>query len=57
MDGSGRMVKELGLVVELRLDYRRDGDLVMAEELRTVLNGGSSFISVGKIIDNMIGVN
>ncbi|XP_027333534.1 UDP-glycosyltransferase 71K1-like [Abrus precatorius] len=74
-----RMVKELGLAVELRLDYRTGGDLVMAEEVvkgvkklmnrdngvhkkveeikeiarKAVLSGGSSFISVGKLIDNM----
>ncbi|OIW04360.1 hypothetical protein TanjilG_32552 [Lupinus angustifolius] len=78
-----RMVKEFGLAVELRLDYRRDDDLVMAEEIekglkqlmdkgnvvhhkvqvmkelanKAILSGGSSFISVGKLIDNMIGIN
>ncbi|KAF1863497.1 hypothetical protein Lal_00030533 [Lupinus albus] len=78
-----RMVKEFGLGVELRVDYRRDGDIVMAEEIekgvkqlmekdnivhkkvqgmkelakKAVLSGGSSFISVGKLMDNMIGIN
>ena len=28
-----RMVREFELAVELRLDYRRDGDLVMADEI------------------------
>ncbi|KAK7275981.1 hypothetical protein RIF29_17109 [Crotalaria pallida] len=76
-----RMVKELGLAMELKLDYRRGSDLVTAEEIekglrqlmdkdtlvykkvqemkelarKAVLGGGSSFISVGKLIDNMIG--
>ncbi|CAL0315636.1 unnamed protein product [Lupinus luteus] len=78
-----RMVKEFGLAAELRLDYSRDSDLVMAEEIekglkqlmdkdnivqqkvqgmkelarKAVLSGGSSFISVGKLIDNMIRIN
>ncbi|KAK7385517.1 hypothetical protein VNO78_31239 [Psophocarpus tetragonolobus] len=74
-----RMVREFGLAVELKLDYRRGSDLVMAEEIekglkelmdrdntvhkkvkemkemtrRAVLNGGSSFVSVGELIDVM----
>ncbi|KAK7275987.1 hypothetical protein RIF29_17115 [Crotalaria pallida] len=78
-----RMVKEWGLAMELKLDYRRGSDLVTAEEIekglrqlmdkdnlvckkvqemkelarKAVLSGGSSFISVGKLIDNMIGRN
>ncbi|GAV91869.1 UDPGT domain-containing protein [Cephalotus follicularis] len=77
-----KMVKELGLAVELRLDYRsKDGQLVMGddieravrclmdgdEELRkkvtdmskmgrkALLDGGSSFISIGQLIEDMIG--
>ncbi|TKY56455.1 UDP-glycosyltransferase 71C3 [Spatholobus suberectus] len=78
-----RMVREFGLAVELRLDYRRGSGLVMAEEIKkglkqlmdrdnmvhknvkegkemarkAVLTGGSSFISVGELIDNMAGSN
>ncbi|XP_057442282.1 UDP-glycosyltransferase 71K2-like [Lotus japonicus] len=74
------MVKEWGLAVELRLDYRRTSALVMAEEIeqglknlmdkdsevrkkvqemkekakKAVLSGGSSFISVRQLIDDMI---
>jgi hypothetical protein len=78
------MVKELGLAVELRVDYRiGNKDLVIAEEIekglkdlmekdnmvhkkvqemkelarKSVVDGGSSFISVRKLIDNMIGNN
>ncbi|KAH7549911.1 hypothetical protein JRO89_XS13G0104300 [Xanthoceras sorbifolium] len=40
-----KMVKELGLAVEMRLDSRRDGDLVMANEIekavRRVMDGDS----------------
>ncbi|XP_020239970.1 UDP-glycosyltransferase 71K1 [Cajanus cajan] len=78
-----RMVREFGLAVELRLDYRKGSDLVMAEDIekglkqlmdkdnmvhkkvkemqekarKAVLTGGSSFISVGELIDNVIGRN
>jgi hypothetical protein len=79
-----KMVKELGLAVELRVDYRiGNKDLVIAEEIekglkdlmekdnmvhkkvqemkelarKSVVDGGSSFISVRKLIDNMIGNN
>ncbi|KAK7385518.1 hypothetical protein VNO78_31240 [Psophocarpus tetragonolobus] len=74
-----RMVREFGLAVELKLDYRRDSDLVVAEKIekglqqlmdrgnkvhkkvkemkqmarKAILNGGSSFISVGELIDVM----
>ncbi|XP_029130478.1 UDP-glycosyltransferase 71K2-like [Cajanus cajan] len=74
-----RMVREFGLAVELRLDYRKGSDLVIAEDIekglkqlmdkdnmvhkkvkevkekarKSVLTGGSSFISVGELIDNM----
>ncbi|KAB1210667.1 UDP-glycosyltransferase 71C4 [Morella rubra] len=75
-----RMVKELGLAVEMRLDYR-NGDLVMADEIerairrlmecdnevrkkvkemgemarKAVMEGGSAFISVGQLIEDMMG--
>nr|AGU14088.1 UDP-glycosyltransferase [Cicer arietinum] len=75
-----RMVKEFGLGVELRMDYRNGSDVVLAEEIEkglkhlmekdnvvqkklqemarnAVVDGGSSFISVGKLIQNMIGSN
>ena len=78
-----RMVKEFGLAVELRLDYRRGSDVVMADEIekglkhlmdrdnvvhkkvqemknvarKAVSSGGSSFISVGELIDDMISSN
>jgi hypothetical protein len=79
-----KMVKELGLAVELRVDYRIGSkDVVIAEEIeiglkhlmekdnmvhkkvqemkelarKSVVDGGSSFISVRKLIDNMIGNN
>ncbi|XP_057442280.1 UDP-glycosyltransferase 71K2-like [Lotus japonicus] len=78
-----RMVREWGLAVELRVDYRRGDALVMADEIekglkylmdkdnmvhkkvqemkemarKAVLSGGSSFISVRKLIDDMIGCN
>ncbi|PNX58909.1 UDP-glucose flavonoid 3-O-glucosyltransferase 6-like protein [Trifolium pratense] len=79
-----KMVKELGLAVELRVDYRIGSkDLVIAEEIEkglkhlmekdnmvhkkvqemkelarnSVVDGGSSFISVRKLIDNMMGSN
>ncbi|XP_058744669.1 UDP-glycosyltransferase 71K2-like [Vicia villosa] len=78
-----RMVKEWGVAVELRMDYRRGSDNVVAEEIEkglkdlmdkdnivnkkvkemkekarnAVASGGSSFISVGKLIDNIIGSN
>ncbi|XP_057442278.1 UDP-glycosyltransferase 71K2-like [Lotus japonicus] len=74
------MVKEWGLAVELRVDYRKGSALVVAEEIekglkhlmdkdnmvhkkvqemkekarKAVLSGGSSFISVRKLIDDMI---
>ncbi|KAK2641441.1 hypothetical protein Ddye_023204 [Dipteronia dyeriana] len=73
-----RMVKELGLAVELRLDSRSDiGDLVTADEIaravgcvmdgdseirkkvkkmaeisrKSLMDGGSSFVSIGQFID------
>ncbi|XLR30668.1 hypothetical protein HN51_050553 [Arachis hypogaea] len=75
-----RMVKEFGLAVELRLDYRT-GSVVMADEIenglkklmdrdnvvhkkvqemknmarKAVLKGGSSFTSLGELINNMKG--
>ncbi|XP_057442283.1 UDP-glycosyltransferase 71K1-like [Lotus japonicus] len=75
-----RMVREWGLAVELRVDYREGSALVMAEEIekglkhfmerdsmvykkvqemkemarKAVLSGGSSFISVRRLIDDMI---
>ncbi|XP_058744668.1 UDP-glycosyltransferase 71K1-like [Vicia villosa] len=79
-----RMVKELELAVELRVDYRIGSkDVVMAEEIEkglknlmdrdnivhkkvqemkeiarnAVVNGGSSFISVEKLVCDMIGSN
>ncbi|CAJ1970628.1 unnamed protein product [Sphenostylis stenocarpa] len=78
-----RMVREFGLAVELRLDYRMSSDHVMAKEIeeglkqlmdkdnmvhknvkemkekarKAVLTRGSSFITVGKLIDNMLGRN
>ena len=78
-----RMVKEFGLSVELKLDYRTGSDVVMADEIekglkhlmdrdnvvhkkvqemkemarKAVVSGGSSFISVGELIDNMVGSN
>ncbi|CAL5189618.1 unnamed protein product [Lathyrus oleraceus] len=79
-----RMVKELELAVELRVDYRIGSkDVVMAGEIEkglknlmdrdnivhkkvqemkemarnAVVNGGSSFISVGKLVSNMIESN
>ncbi|XVF19879.1 hypothetical protein REPUB_Repub11eG0149000 [Reevesia pubescens] len=75
------MMKELGLAVELRLDYRKDtSDVVMADEIekavrlvmdggsevrkkvrgmsetarKAVMEGGSSFISVGRLIQDII---
>nr|WLF94737.1 UDP-glucosyltransferase UGT71G10 [Astragalus membranaceus] len=78
------MVKELGLGMELRLNYRKGSDLVVAEEIekglkqlmeernskvhkkvqeikelarKAVLDGGSSSISIRKLIDNIIGRN
>ncbi|PQM34452.1 UDP-glycosyltransferase 71K1-like [Prunus yedoensis var. nudiflora] len=77
-----RMVRELGLAEELRLDYRKgSGELVVADEIengvtkvmdrnsevrkkvkdmaekvrRAAMDGGSSFISIGKLIDDMMG--
>ncbi|KAI5435244.1 hypothetical protein KIW84_021889 [Lathyrus oleraceus] len=78
-----RMVKEWGLAVELRVDYRKGSENVVAEEIEkglkdlmdrdnivhkkvqeikekarnAIASGGSSFISVGKFIDNVIGSN
>ncbi|CAK8537698.1 unnamed protein product [Lathyrus sativus] len=78
-----RMVKELELAVELRVDYRKGSKDVMAEEIEkglkdlmdrdnivqkkvqeikekarnAVASGGSSFISVGKLIENILGSN
>ena len=75
-----RMVRELGLAVEMRLDYRKGADLVLAVEIeravrgvmdgievrkkvkemgemarKAVMEGGSSFISIGQLIEDMIG--
>ncbi|MBA0707876.1 hypothetical protein Golax_019885 [Gossypium laxum] len=79
-----KMVKELGLAVEMRLNYRKDSDeVVMADEIekavgmvmdggsemrkkvkemgeiarKSVMEGGTSFNSIGKLIENMIGNN
>lgn len=78
-----RMVRELGLAEEMRLDYRDGGDFVMADEIeravrgvmesdsevrkkvkemgemarKAVMDGGSSFVSIGQLIENMIGSN
>ncbi|KAF7833759.1 UDP-glycosyltransferase 71K1-like [Senna tora] len=75
------MVREFGIAVELRLDYRNGcDDLVMADEIergitqlmkrdsevykkvqemkekarKSVLSGGSSFISTGRLIEDMV---
>ncbi len=75
-----RIVRELGLAVELSLDYRNGADLVMADAIdravrrvmddneirkkvkemgemakKAVMDGGSSFNSIGKLIEDMIG--
>ncbi|XP_015873730.3 UDP-glycosyltransferase 71K1-like [Ziziphus jujuba] len=79
-----RMARELGMAEELRVDYRRGGnvgDLVMADEIekavrdvmekesevrkkvkemgelarKAVMEGGSSFNSTGRFIEDMIG--
>ncbi|KAF3954199.1 hypothetical protein CMV_020429, partial [Castanea mollissima] len=75
-----RMVKELGLAVELRLDYRIGSNLVLADEIeravrrvvddhevrkkvkemgemarKALMDGGSSFNSIGQLIEDMIG--
>ena len=75
-----RMVKEMGLAVELRLDYKSGGDLVMADEIesavrhvmddievrkkvkemgetarKALMDGGSSFNSIGQLLEDMIG--
>ncbi|XP_058761479.1 UDP-glycosyltransferase 71K2-like [Vicia villosa] len=78
-----RMVREWGVAVELRVDYRKGSDNVVAEEIEkglkdlmdrdnivhkklqeikekarnAVVGGGSSFISVGKFVENVIGTN
>ncbi|XVF46713.1 hypothetical protein PTKIN_Ptkin03bG0050100 [Pterospermum kingtungense] len=79
-----KMVKELGLADEMRLDYRRGtSDVVMADEIektvglvmdggsevrkkvkemsemarKAVEEGGSSFNSIGRLIEDMIGNN
>jgi hypothetical protein len=79
-----KMVRELGLAMEMRLDYRSGGgDLVMADEIekavrgvmdggsevrkkvkemgekarKAVMEGGSSFASIGQFIDDMIGIS
>ncbi|XVF19878.1 hypothetical protein REPUB_Repub11eG0148900 [Reevesia pubescens] len=79
-----KMVKELGLALELKLDYR-DGtsDIVMANEIekavrqvmdggsevrkkvkemagmarKAIVNGGSSFISIGRLIEDIMSNN
>ncbi|XWS74028.1 hypothetical protein CRYUN_Cryun02cG0180400 [Craigia yunnanensis] len=79
-----KMVKELGLAVELRLEHEEcTNDLVMADEIekavrqvmdggsevrkkvkemagigrKAIVNGGSSFISIGRLIEDMLGNN
>jgi hypothetical protein len=78
-----QMVRDLGLAVELKLDYRRGGELVAAEDIekavkclmdgesevrrrvkemseksrKAVVNGGSSFASVGWLIETILGNN
>ncbi|TYI35325.1 hypothetical protein ES332_A03G068600v1 [Gossypium tomentosum] len=79
-----KMVKELGLAVEMRLNYRKDSDeVVMADEIekavgmvidggsevrkkvedmgemarKSVMEGGTSFNSIGKLIEDIIGNN
>lgn len=77
-----RMVKELGLAVELRLDYRNGSNLVLADEIEravrrvvddhevrkkvkemgemareALMDGGSSFNSIGQLIEDMIGTS
>uniref|UniRef100_A0A2N9ESZ8 Glycosyltransferase n=1 Tax=Fagus sylvatica TaxID=28930 RepID=A0A2N9ESZ8_FAGSY len=75
------MVRELGLAVEMRLDYKIGADLVSGDEIeravrhvmdgtnevrkkmkemgemarKAVMEGGSSFISIGQLIEDMIG--
>ena len=75
------MVRELGLAVEMRLDYKIGADLVLGDEIeravrhvmdgtnevrkkmkemgemarKAVKEGGSSFISIGQLIEDMIG--
>jgi len=75
------LVRQYGLAVELKLDYRSGSDFVTAKEIeeglkqlmdkdnvvhknviemkekarKAVLTSGSSFISVGKLIDNILG--
>ncbi|GMH03189.1 hypothetical protein Nepgr_005028 [Nepenthes gracilis] len=78
-----QLVRELGLAVEMRLSYDKDGgDLVTADELKeaitrlmdqdnearhrvkematmsrmALMEGGSSFCSLGRLIDDMIAV-
>ncbi|KAL4283208.1 hypothetical protein GQ457_16G009480 [Hibiscus cannabinus] len=79
-----KMAMELGLAVEIRLDYRKDSDeLVMADEIekavgkvmdgesevrknvkemaemtrKCIMEGGSSFNSIAKLIQDMLGNN
>ncbi|KAE8039246.1 hypothetical protein FH972_011674 [Carpinus fangiana] len=78
-----KMVRELGLATEMRLDYRSCGDPVMAEEIeravrrlmdggnevrkkvkdmgemarKVVMDGGSSFTSIGQLIEDTIGIS
>ncbi|XP_059450517.1 UDP-glycosyltransferase 71K1-like [Corylus avellana] len=80
---SFQMVRDLGLAVELKLDYRSGGEVVAAEEIekavkclmdgegevrkrvkemsgksrKAVMNGGSSFASLGQLIETMQGNN
>ena len=76
-----QMVKELGLAMEIKLDYKKDGDIVKAEEIesgirslmgsdgevirrrvhemrensvKALMNGGSSHICIGRLIEDMI---
>ena len=75
------MVRDLGLAVEMKLDSRRGGEVVMAEEImkavkcviegdnevrkrvkdmseksrRAMMHGGSSFASLGQLIEDMLG--
>ena len=76
-----QMVRDLGLAVELKLDNRRGGEVVAAEDIekavkclmdgesevrkrvkemseksrKAVVNGGSSFASIGRLIETILG--
>lgn len=54
------MVRELGLAVELRVEYRADNSVLVVTKEREraeTLSGGSYIISVGQFIENMISSN